>query len=177
MCAMFGGSRDVSLVRHLNRELLGNIITQQAAFYKFKLGETKVNIYGEAAGEKYYDGPFLFNCLISREDQEYPEQEEGVNYIQGISFAFFQDDLVEANILPEVGDIILYQEGYYEVDVTVSNQYFLGKYPSYPNNNSDGTRNPLNPGLENFGSSISVVCKTHYVPADKVAISPYKERL
>jgi hypothetical protein len=174
--ALFGSSRDVSLVRHLNRELLGNIITQQAAFYKFKLGETKVNIYGEAAGAKYYDGPFLFNCLINREDQEYPEQEDGVNYQRGISFAFYRDDLVEANILPEVGDIILYQEGYYEVETTVSNQYFLGKDPSYPNNNSNGTPNPINPGLENFGSSISIICKTHYVPADKVAISPYHER-
>jgi hypothetical protein len=96
--------------------------------------------------------------------------------MQGISFAFFKDDLIEAQILPEVGDIILYQEGYYEVDSTVSNQYFLGKHPSYPNNNSNGTPNPLNPGLENFGSSISVICKTHYIPADKVAISPNKER-
>jgi hypothetical protein len=176
MCAMFGGSRDVSLIRKMNRELLGNIITQQAAFYKFKLGETKVNLYGEAAGAKYYDGPFLFNCLINREDQEYTEQEDGVNYGQGISFAFYKDDLVDANILPEVGDIILYQEGYYEIDATISNQYFLGKYPAYPNNNSDGSLNPLNPELENFGSSISIICKTHYVPADKVAISPYRER-
>ena len=62
--AMFTRQRDVSLVNSLNRELLGNIITQQAALYQFKLEETKVNIYGEAAGEKYYDGPFLFDVLI-----------------------------------------------------------------------------------------------------------------
>ena len=45
---MFGRSRDVSLVNKLNRELLGNVITQQATFYKYKLEETKVNLYGEA---------------------------------------------------------------------------------------------------------------------------------
>jgi hypothetical protein len=176
MCALFGGIRDVSLVKKLNRELLGNIITQQAAFYKFKLGETKINIYGESAGEKYYDGPFLFNCLIEREDQEYASGEDGVNYQQGISFSFFRDDLIEASILPEVGDIILYQEGYYEVSSTVSNQYFVGKNPSYPNNNSNGTPNPLNPELEKFGSNISITCKTYYIPSDKVAISPTRER-
>ena len=168
---MFGGLRDVSLIRKLNRELLGNIITQQASFYKYKLQETKVNLYGEAAGVKYYDGPFLFNCLINRADQTYPVSELGVNYQVGITFSFFRDDLVDASVVPEVGDIILYQDAYYGVQSTIINQYFVGKNPDYPNNT-----NPLNPGLEEFGSNISIVCDTYYIPADKVAISPYKER-
>ena len=168
---MFGGSRDVSLIRKLNRELLGNIITQQASFYKYKLQETKVNLYGEAAGVKYYDGPFLFNCLINRADQTYPVSELGVNYQVGITFSFFRDDLVDASVVPEVGDIILYQDAYYGVQSTIINQYFVGKNPDYPNNT-----NPLNPGLEEFGSNISIICDTYYIPADKVAISPYKER-
>jgi len=173
---MFGGHRDISLIRGLNRELMGDIITQQAAIYKYKLEETKVNLYGEAAGEKYYDGPFLFDCLINREDQQFPESDEGVNFAQGISFAFLRDDLVDADIVPEVGDIVLYQNGYYGVQSTVSNQYFVGKNPDYPNNSSDGTLNPLNPGLENFGTNLSIICNTYYIPRDKVNISPYKER-
>lgn len=168
---MFGGARDVSLIRHLNRELMGNIITQQTAFYKYKLQETKVNLYGEAAGVKYYDGPFLFNCIIERADPAYPISEIGVEFQQGITFAFLRDDLIEANILPEIGDILLYQEGYYGVQSTIDNQYFVGKNPEYPNN-----ENPLNPGLENFGTSVSIICDTYYIPADKVAITSYKER-
>jgi hypothetical protein len=175
--AMFGGSRDVSLIRGLNRELMGNIITQQAAFYKFRLEETKVNLYGEAAGEKYYDGPFLFNCLIDRSNQQYPESNEGVNFAQGISFAFLRADLVDADVVPEVGDLILYQNGYYGVQSTVSNQYFVGKNPDYPNKGSDGSDNPLNPDLENFGANLSIICETYYIPRDKVAISPYLERM
>lgn len=174
---MFGRQRDVSLIRTLNRELMGNIITQQAAFYKFKIEETKTNLYGEAAGEKYYDGPFLFNCLINREDQQYPESDEGINFAQGISFAFLRADLVDANVVPEVGDIILYQNSYYGVQTTVSNQYFVGKNPDYPNNSSDGTPNPLNPGLEEFGANLSIIVDTYYIPRDKVAISPYRERM
>ena len=88
---MFARQRDVSLIRHINRELMGNVITQQAAFYQFKLEETKVNIYGEAADEKYYNGPFLFNCLINRQDQQYPEDEEGIQFQQGIDFYFLRD--------------------------------------------------------------------------------------
>jgi len=169
--AMFGSSRDVSLIRHLNRELLGNIITQQAAFYKYKLQETKVNLYGEASGVKYYDGPFLFNCLITRIDPEYPITDLGIEFQQNVTFAFFRDDIVDANVVPEVGDIILYEDSYYGVQTTISNQYFVGKNPDYPNNT-----NPLNPGLEEFGSNLSIICSTYYIPADKVAISPYKER-
>mgnify|MGYP001553614331 CR=1 FL=1 len=178
MCALFGGSRDISLFRHINRELMGDIITQQCSFYKFKIEETKVNLYGEAAEEKYYMGPVLLNCLVERRDQEYPGTDLGTDFDWGATFKFLRDDLLDKNkdfnidtdiygadLVPEVGDIILYQEGYYEIDNIISNQYFIGKNPDYPN-----SPNPLNPGLEQFGSSISIICETHYVPADKVGI-------
>ena len=169
--ALFTGQRDVSLVRRLNRELMGDIITQQCSFYQFKIDETETNIYGEASSEKYYNGPFLFNVLINRENQNHPVSDLGVRFEQGIEFYFLRDDLVEANILPNIGDIILYQERYYGVQNMISNQYWGGKNPDYPNN-----ENPLNPGLEGFGSNISILVSTQYIPADKVAISPYKER-
>ena len=174
--AMFARQRDVSLVRHLNREVMGNVITQQCALYQFKLEETKVNIYGEASAEKFYNGPFLFNVLIDRQDQAYAENEEGIQFNQPINFYFLRDDLVDADVVPEVGDMVLYQDGYYGVQSTVSNQYWSGKNPDYPNNNSDGTPNPLNPNLQLFGSNLSILVSTYYIPADKAAISPFKER-
>ena len=129
--ALYGGQRDISLFRHVNRELMGNVISQECVYYKYKLGETKVNLYGEAADGKYYD----------------------------------QADYFGADLVPEVGDIIYYYGGYYEVDDIVGNQYFVGKDPDY-----NYAVNPINPGLENFGSDLSIVCKTHYTPVDKVQI-------
>ena len=151
---------------------MGNIITQQCSVYQFKLEETKVNLYGEADQEKYYDGPFIFNVLINRTNEQYAENIEGVQFGQPIEFYFFRDDIKDADILIRVGDIILYQESYYGVQSTVANQYWGGKNPSYPNN-----INPLNPGLENYGNNLSVLVSTYYIPADKVAISPYQERM
>ncbi len=174
---MYTGIRDWSLMRHLNREVMGNIITQQCAIYQFRLEETKVNIYGEAAEEKYYNGPFLFNVLMDRGDQEYGENVEGIQFNQPINFYFLRDDLVEKDVVPRVGDIILFEEAYYGVQSTIANQYWGGKNPEYPNNDSDGTPNPLNPGLEKFGNNVSVLVSTYYIPADKVAISPYQERM
>lgn len=172
--ALFGSSRDISLIRHLNRELLWDFISQECVYYKFRLEETKVNMYGEASGAKFYHEPVLFNTLISREAQTRTVDEFGVDYAWDIEFRFFLDDLVDANVVPEVGDIIMYQEGYWEVDNTNANQFFVGKDPAYPYYDDKGN-NPLNPGLENFGSNISVLCSAHYVPADRVQIS--RERL
>ena len=162
--ALFGGERDISLFRSINRELMGDIITQQCALYKFKIEETKVNIYGEAAEEKYYMGPVLFNVLIERSDQDYPDTDQGVEFAQSISFKFLRDDLVDADTVPEVGDIILYEEGYHEVDSIVSNQLFVGKDPDYA----------YSEGLDQFGYDVSIILQTHYVPADKLGIT--KER-
>tara|TARA_R110000744_G_scaffold234813_1_gene352503 strand:+ start:106 stop:621 length:516 start_codon:yes stop_codon:yes gene_type:complete len=170
--AMFTTQRDMSLVRKLNRELMGNIITQQCSVYQFKLEETKVNLYGEADAEKYYNGPFIFNVLINRTNQQYAENIEGIQFNQPIEFYFFRDDLTDADILIRVGDIILYQESYYGVQSTIANQYWGGKNPAFPND-----VNPLNPGLENYGNNLSVLVSTYYIPADKVAISPYLERM
>ena len=155
---------------------MGNIITQQCSLYQFKLEETKVNLYGEADAEKYYNGPFIFNVLINRENQQYVDNIEGVQFGQGIEFYFFRDDLVDSDVVPRVGDIVLYQESYYGVQSTVANQYWGGKNPSYPNNDSDGTPNPLNPDLDQFGNNLSILVSTYYIPSDKVAISPYYER-
>ena len=150
--ALFGGTRDTSLIKKINRELMGDIITQQCAFYKYNLEKTTVNIYGESVEGKYFSEPTLFNALISRQDQEYPESDFGVDFQWGVEFRFLRADLKDANVVPEIGDVILYQEGYYEVTNINSNQYFMGKNPDYPNK-----VNPLNPGLENFGANLSTL--------------------
>jgi len=167
--ALFGSARDISLFRHLNRELLWDIITQQCVFYSLKTAETKVNIYGEAAEEKYYNEPVIFNALISREEQTNSVSDFGIDFEWDIEFRFFMDDLVDASVVPMIGDIVMYQEAYWEIINTNANQFFAGKDPAYPYE-----PNPLNPGLGNFGSNISVICVANYVPADKVQIT--KER-
>ena len=168
--ALFGGSRDISVFRYVNRELLGNIITQQCALYKFSLEQTTVNMYGEASEGKFLEGPFLFNSLITVDDNTSPVSELGVDFNWGITVAFLRDDLVEADVHPEVGDIILYQESYFEIDNTNETQYFAGKNPDFPYE-----ANPTNPGLSNFGYNVSIICSTHYVPADRLNI--IKQRL
>jgi hypothetical protein len=164
--ALFGSQRDISLFRHINRELLWDVITQQCAVYKLKLDQTKVNIYGEASGERFYFDPVLINVLIQRGDKNQTTGDMGVDASREMEFRFLRDDLVLFNLVPEVGDIILYQESYFEVDNVNDNQLFVGKDPDYPYN-----QNPLNPGLEEFGTNMSIIVKAHLTPSDRVQIT------
>lgn len=163
--ALFGQSRDVSMIRLLNRELMGNIISEQCVYYKYVLSKTNTNMYGEAAGGKNFAAPVLLNCLIERGEQEHPTSDLGVDLKRGVIFRFLKDDLVDATLVPEIGDIIMFQEGYFEVDTAIENQLFVGKDPNYPYD-----INPINPGLEEFGYNVSIICKTHEVPADRLNI-------
>ena len=190
--ALFGQSRDISMFRYVNRELMGNIISQQAAFYKLRLTQTNFNMYGEAAEAKFYDGPILLYTLIDLPDQEFPTDEMGVSFSWKPTFRFLRDDLLNklqdfnedtiygANLVPQVGDVILYETSYYEVINTNAAQYFVGKDPDYPNSpqppNPAGATYPLpsplwNPGLDEFGYNVSIICQTAYIPADKVGIT------
>ena len=78
--ALFGGARDISMFRKINRELLGDVITQQLAFYKYILDKTKINMYGESSGGKFFDGPVLLNALITVESNTAPITEFGVDF-------------------------------------------------------------------------------------------------
>jgi hypothetical protein len=163
--ALFGSSRDISMFRKINRELLGDIITQQLAVYKYALDKTKVNMYGEASDGRWFNGPTLLNALITIENKTDGTSDLGVDFNWSIKIAFLKDDLLDANLVVEIGDVLLYQESYFEVDVATDTQYFVGKDPQYPYNT-----NPLNPGLENFGYNVSLICEAHYIPADRVNI-------
>jgi hypothetical protein len=172
--ALFGGSRDVSLFRKLNRELMGNIMSQEIVFYKCDVIETKTNMYGEASSGRVFGQPILLNSVIEVGDQTAPIQDDLVGFNWPVTFKFLRDDLVDANLVPEIGDYIMWQNAYWEIDNENIVQFFTGKDPDYPYYDENGN-NPLNPGLQNFGYNVSVICLAHYVPADRVGID--KQRL
>ena len=167
--ALYGQMRDVSMIRFVNRELMQKIISQQCVYYKYNLTTTKVNMYGEAAEGRYFSDPTILFALISREDQIHATEEFGVEFKWDITFKFLKDDLVEANIFPQVGDIIMWDNAYYEIDNPNLNQYFVGKDPQYPYLD-DANQNPYETDLGEFGYNVSVICAAHYVPSDRVNI-------
>lgn len=162
--ALFGSVNDVNTFKIFSRELIEDIISQEIGYYKVKLGDTQANIYGESVA-KYFIGPVLIPCLIVRGDFNREVTDFGFDTIRANDFRFLRDHLEEANIVPEVGDVVMYNESYYEVDNVNENQYILGKNPDYS----------YSPDLVAFGDSYSIILTTHYASPDKLGI--VKERL
>ena len=126
--ALFGGSRDISLFHNLNKELINDIIQTEIAYYKFDLEQTKINVYGEAPGKQYFE-PLKIACLIDKQDQSWSSDAFGSDINQIIGFRFLKKELQDINLVPEIGDLLLFKNNFYEVDERVENQLILGRDP------------------------------------------------
>ena len=157
--ALYGKNRDILLFQGLNTELLHRIIEQQVGYYKPKLDDTPSNIYGEAQN-KTWIGPVLIKCLLDRNDQVSQNDDFGVDINRPLTVRFFRKDLVDANVVPEIGDAVLWNEDYYEVDNVIENQLFVGKDPSYPYSDT----------VDDFGSSLSIILECHYTRPERLGI-------
>lgn len=158
--ALFGSLRDIETFKGISREVVDDIISQQIGYYKLVLKDTNANLYGESLN-KTFVGPVLFNCLIERGDFTATESDFGPDISRDVTFRILRDDMIIANIFPEIGDIVLYNEAYYEVENVNENQLIVGKDNSYS----------YSDGLENFGSDYSVILRTHYTRGDKLGIT------
>ena len=155
--ALFGGQRDASLFRGLNRELIHRWIDNEVLVYKLHLESTTTNLYDET-DKKVYETAILIPALISLEDQAWNSEDYGSDVTQNATFAFLRDDLVDNNVPLQIGDIIECKSRFFEIDAIVENQTFMG-------------RNPDNWfGGDSHGYNVSVICQTHMTRQSKVNV-------
>ena len=161
--ALFGNSRDISLFQNINSELLKDIIQTEVAYYKFALEQTKVNVYGEAPGKHYYE-PLKIACLINRDDQAWSSDDFGSDINQIVGFRFLKHELSNINLVPEVGDLMLFRNNFYEVDSRVENQLIMGRDPDYA----------ISEETVGFGNSFSILVNSHISRVDKLNLIPLR---
>ena len=168
--ALFGGARDISLFRTLNRELINEFIDTEIDIFKTSVYDVNDNLYGEAIN-KVYKPSVRVNCIITIDDQEWDSSEFGPDVNQGATFAFLRDDLLPAgsigtpaaSIVLEVGDVIWWNNIYWEIDSTNENQFIVGKNPDTDLGYTSNDR-------AEFGSSFSIICTTHQTRKSKVQL-------
>ena len=161
--ALFGGSRDISLFNTVSKELINDIIQSEVGYYKFALEKTTSNVYGESVGKMYYE-PVRIACLIQREDQAWSSDDFGSDVDQSIGFRFLKQELRDINLIPEVGDILLFRNNFYEVDSKIENQLIMGKDPDYA----------ISTGANDFGNSHSIIVKSHLSRVEKLNLVPLR---
>ena len=161
--ALFGGSRDISLFNTLGKELINDIIQPEVGYYKFALERTTSNVYGESVGKMYYE-PVRIACLMQREDQTWSSDDFGSDVDQTLSFRFLKQELRDINLVPQVGDILLFRNNFYEVDSKIENQLIMGKDPDYA----------ISTGASNFGNSHSIMIRTHLSRVEKLNLIPLR---
>ena len=148
---------------NLNKELLKDIIQTEVAYYKFALEQTTVNVYGEAPGKNYYE-PMKIACLINREDQKWTSDDFGSDVGYNHTFSFLKDELIDINLFPEVGDIILFRNNFFEIDSRTENQLIMGRDKDYA----------ISQETVDFGESFSIIVNAHISRVDKLNLIPLR---
>ena len=162
--ALFGRKKDIALFHTINEELLKDIIQTEVAYYKFALEQTKVNVYGEAPGKNYYE-PMKIACLIDRQDQTWSSDSFGPDVNQAIEFRFLKQELISINLIPEVGDLLLFRNNFYEIDSRIENQLIMGRDADYA----------ISEETKNFGESFSILISAHISRVEKLNLIPLRE--
>lgn len=160
---LFGSKRDYNLFVKINRELLSDIVEQSILYYKNYLEGSNINIYGESLAKEFLE-PVKLDCLITRGDQVISVDDFGPDLTRDVSFAFLREDLVDVNVVPEVGDVLMWHENYYEVDIVRENQLILGRDSSYP----------LTTYADKYGTSVSIIVDCHLTRVEKFGITPQR---
>jgi hypothetical protein len=142
--------RDRNLVGQINAELMGDIVQNVVLLYKLVIENVTTNIYGEVSqetGKIYYPGVEM-TAFIERADENTEGDNFGPDRSQDLVFRFREKMLQTVNFFPEIGDIILFNERYYEINNTIQNQFLAG-VPE---------------------KSHSIICNGHYTRLSKINI-------
>ena len=133
MAGRFLPQRDRNFLERINKELIGDlksandgIINQKIVIYKISTYDTSTNMYGEAVGGKNFKKGVQLACIVEAGDFDYNTDEFGPDAQQDSQFHILRETLLELNLIPEIGDIVEWNYGFFEVNGILENQLIGG---------------------------------------------------
>lgn len=120
--------RDMNFINSINAELMSDIIQTEVTVFKMAADVTTTNIYGEnkaSEGKTYYPG-IEITAIIDRAEIATDTDDFGPNRKQNVVFKFREKMLRAINFFPQVGDLVLFNERYHEIDNVVQEQFLGG---------------------------------------------------
>jgi hypothetical protein len=124
--ARFTLSRDIKFFEGISRELVDAVIETAVVLYKLVIEDSKTNLYGESLNKTYYQGVET-TAIIERETSTSEYEGFGADKNQLVEFRFNRFTLEDTGFYPEVGDIILHNNGYFEIDNVREDQLVGGQ--------------------------------------------------
>ena len=123
--------KEIDTIDSMNEELIDEIIGQSVDIYKVSIDNTDENVYGEST-TKYYEVGFRVNCLILFNEPEIIQDDFGADINSSIEMYFQRNNLASGslNFYPETGDIVDWNDFYWEINGTTEPQLIAGN-PNY----------------------------------------------
>lgn len=118
-------NRDIAMFNGINHELIDKIIETKIVFYALYNDTQNTNLYGEST-DKYYEPGIVCNALIDNQEPVAEDFEVGPNISQIINCAILRKTLKEKDFYPEQGDIIRWNDAYYEISSAVIDNQLIG---------------------------------------------------
>ena len=136
MATRYYSKDDQNFFDRINNELVGDlpsnqdgIINQTIVIYQHAIQETKTNMYGEAGESgKVYEAGVKLSCIIEATDFDWETTEFGPDSNQTATFSFQRDMLIDVSFRPDIGDVLSWNHGYFEINSTNENQLVAGDY-------------------------------------------------
>ena len=127
----FVPQKEIDLIDSMNEELIDEILGQSVDIYKVSVENTEENLYGEST-TKYYEIGFRVNCMIMFNEPEVTNEEWGADLNANIEMYFQRNNLSSGslNFYPEMGDIVDWNNHYWEINGTTEPQLIAG-HPGY----------------------------------------------
>ena len=124
--AKFISDRDVNFFKGIAREVVDVVVQNTVVLFKINLTETRVNLYGESVNKTWHPGVELY-ALIDKEAQGTEYEGFGSQVTQNIRFKLDRFMCEEKNTYPEVGDVLYFNNSYFEIG-GVSEVQFSGGF-------------------------------------------------
>jgi len=122
----FATQRGFDFINGINEELINNVVETSVILYRITPENTVINLYGEAISKDYMVGTQV-HALIASDDQATESSEWGTDVGRNVVFNFHRLTLQDVSLYPEYGDIIAWDDAYFEVHGIIDNSRFGGK--------------------------------------------------
>ena len=164
----FFTAKDIDFIKTISEEVVDYVVEQAVTLFKISVGETTTNLYGESLG-KVWRAPSTMMAIVDREPMNIVYEGFGADRQGAVEFRFNRERLRETSYAvpkvrnvngtlvpteaiqnltagyPEIGDVMLFDGIYYEID-NVKEPQWIGGSPEVYNkeaNTFESTSNQL----------------------------------